>query len=93
MQDEPKSLPDALDLFRDVPCTVQVVLGTGRISLRRCLHLEPDSVIRLEQSAGEDLAVSVNGVPIAQAEVMVIDETMAVRITHIVAPPGQESHA
>jgi flagellar motor switch protein FliN len=81
---------DALALFRDVSCPVDVVLGVGQISLRRCLALERGSVVRLHQSAGEDLQVTVNGVRIAHAEVVIIDETVAVRLTHFAGPVGRE---
>jgi flagellar motor switch protein FliN/FliY len=63
------------------------------LSLRRCLGLERGSVVRLQQSAGEDLVVSVRGVAIAQAEVVIIDETIAVRVTHLAGPIGRERRA
>jgi flagellar motor switch protein FliN/FliY len=81
---------DPFALFRDVSCPVDVVLGVGQISLRRCLALERGSVVRLHQSAGEDLQVMVNGVRIAHAEVVIIDETVAVRLTHFAGPIGRE---
>jgi flagellar motor switch protein FliN/FliY len=81
---------EGFGLFRDVSCPVDVVLGVGQISLRRCLALERGSVIRLQQSAGEDLQVIVNGVRIAHAEVVIIDETVAARLTHFVGPMGRE---
>jgi flagellar motor switch protein FliN/FliY len=84
---------DPFALFRDVVCPVEVVLGTGSLSLRRCLGLERGSVVRLQQSAGEDLVVSVRGVSIAQAEVVIIDETIAVRVTHLAGPVGRERRA
>lgn len=84
---------DPFALFRDVVCPVEVVLGTGSLSLRRCLGLERGSVVRLQQSAGEDLVVTVRGVSIAQAEVVIIDETIAVRVTHLAGPIGRERRA
>jgi flagellar motor switch protein FliN/FliY len=81
---------DPLALFRDVSCPVDVVLGLGQITLRRCLALERGSVVRLNQSAGEDLQVMVNAVRIAHAEVVIIDETVAVRLTHFAGPIGRE---
>ena len=84
---------DPFALFRDVVCPVEVVLGTGSLSLRRCLGLERGSVVRLQQSAGEDLVVSVRGVSIAEAEVVIIDETIAVRVTHLAGPIGRERRA
>ena len=84
---------DPFALFRDVVCPVEVVLGTGSLSLRRCLGLERGSVVRLQQSAGEDLVVSVRGVAIAQAHQVIIDETIAVRVTHLAGPIGRERRA
>jgi flagellar motor switch protein FliN/FliY len=81
---------DPFGLFRDVSCPVEVVLGTGQISLRRCLALERGSVVRLHQSAGEDLQVVVNGVRIAHAEVVIIDETVGVRVTYFAGTIGRE---
>jgi flagellar motor switch protein FliN len=81
---------EGFGLFRDVSCPLDVVLGVGQISLRRCLALERGSVVRLHQSAGEDLQVMVNGVRIAHAEVVIIDETVAVRLTHFATPIGRE---
>jgi flagellar motor switch protein FliN len=83
---EPPSSQDPFARFRDVTCPVEVVLGTGKLSLRRCIGLERGSVVRLNQSAGEDLYVAVKGVRIAQAEVVIIDETIAVRVTHMAGP-------
>jgi flagellar motor switch protein FliN/FliY len=81
---------DAFALFRDVTCPVEVILGTGQISLRRCLALERGSVVRLQQSAGEDLQVIVNGIKIAHAEVVIIDETVGARITYFAGAIGRE---
>jgi flagellar motor switch/type III secretory pathway protein FliN len=84
---------DPFALFRDVVCPVEVLLGTGSLSLRQCLGLERGSVVRLQQSAGEDLVVSVRGVSIGLAEVVIIDETIAVRVTHLAGPIGRERRA
>jgi flagellar motor switch protein FliN/FliY len=81
---------DPFGLFRDVSCPVDVVLGMGQISLRRCLALERGSVVRLHQSAGEDVQVMVKGIRIAHAEVVIIDETVAVRLTNFAGPIGRE---
>ena len=33
----------------DVTCRVEVIVGSGSITVRDCLKLERDSIIRLEQ--------------------------------------------
>lgn len=80
---------DPFARLRDVVCPVEVVLGTGTMSLRRVLTIERGGVVRLAQSAGEDLFVTVNGIRLAEAEVVIIDETIAVRVTHLARPSGE----
>jgi flagellar motor switch protein FliN/FliY len=77
----------------DVVCRVDVVLGTGTITVRDCLKLQRATVIRLKQPAGSDLEVRVHGVPAAMGEVVIIDDSTAVRVTGILPPPGTEALA
>ena len=77
--------------LHDVTCDVHVVLGTGTLSVRECLELRRHSVMRLVQNAGADLQVVVNGVLVALGEVVIIDDSTAIRITEIAAPPSSES--
>ncbi|HTV00775.1 MAG TPA: FliM/FliN family flagellar motor switch protein [Luteitalea sp.] len=75
------SLPPALASFGDVRMHVDVVLGKGSMSLRACLGLQRGSVVRLTQSAGQDLFVLVNDVPVARGEVVIIDDSVSLRLT------------
>jgi flagellar motor switch protein FliN len=76
------------DRLQDVQCRVEVVLGTGTVSVRDCLTLRRQSVLRLNQSAGADLQVRVNGVPIALGEVVIVDDSTSIRLTEITPPPS-----
>ena len=75
----------------DVRCPVSVVLGTGSISVRQCLALGPRSVVRLRQSAGEDVQVVVGDVTLARAEVVIVEDSTAVRLTEILRPAGGDA--
>lgn len=77
----------ALVPFYDLRCPVTVQLGTGTVTVRRLLTLERNSVLRLVQAAGDELEVLVNGVPIAKAEVVIIEDATSVRITEILPSP------
>lgn len=79
--DEPAS--GSFEPYRDVRCPVSVVLGTGTISVRQCLALERASVIRLQQTAGDDVMVVVKGVKLARGEVVVVEDSTAIRLTEI----------
>jgi flagellar motor switch/type III secretory pathway protein FliN len=73
----------------DVVCRVDVVLGTGRITVRDCLKLTRLSVVRLAQAAGSDLEVRVHGVRAASGEVVIIDDSTAIRVTGVTPQPGE----
>jgi flagellar motor switch protein FliN/FliY len=81
----------ALQPLSDVVCQIDVLLGTATVSVRECLHWKRNSVIRLRQSAGADMQVTINGVPVAIGEVVIVDDSTAVRVTEILAPPSSES--
>ena len=81
------SLRDMLDLV----CEVDVVLGTGRISVRDCLKMQPHTVLKLQEPAGSDLEVRVRGVPTVKGEVMIVEDTTAIRVTQVTPPPNSEA--
>ena len=72
--------------LRDAICRVELLLGSGSMSLRDCLALATGSVIRLSQPAGGYLQVVANGLPLARGEVVMLDQTVAVRIIDILPP-------
>jgi len=74
----------------DVVCQVEVMLGAAAMSVRNCLALRRDAIIRLTKVAGGDMQVIVNGIVVAYGEVVILDESTAVRITELVAPPSNE---
>ena len=84
------TLPESLATMLDVQCTVEFVIGTGVLKVRDCLRLDRNSVVRLAQSAGADLEIRVHGVPIANGEVVIIDDDTALRVSRIVPPSGVE---
>ena len=75
----------------DVKCLVEFILGTGTITIRECLRLAPQSILRLNQSAGSDLTVRVHNVTLAIGEVVIADQTTALRISRVTPPAGVET--
>jgi flagellar motor switch/type III secretory pathway protein FliN len=83
-------VPHALAVYApmlDVRCPVAVMLGLGSITVRECLALGVNSVLGLRQSAGEDLSLTVKGVTLARGEVVIVEDSAALRVTEIAAPP------
>jgi len=75
----------------DVLCTVDFVLGSGSLKVRDCLQLGIHSIVPLQQSAGSDLEVRVHGITIASGEVVIVDDTTALRISKVTPPAGVEA--
>jgi flagellar motor switch protein FliN/FliY len=81
----------SLAWLMDVSCQVDVVLGTCAVTVRDCLALERGSVVRLMQAAGGDLELRAQGVPLAQGEVVVLDDRTHLRINRILPPASSEA--
>ena len=78
--------------FLDIPVTLRTELGRRRYRCERLVGLRVGSVITLERSAGENVALLLNGSRIGDGEIVVIDESMGLRITNIGAhEPGSET--
>ena len=74
-----------LDFVLDIPLTVTVELGRGRMLISKLLKLGQSSVIELTKFAGEPMDVFVNDRLIARGEVVVVDEKFGVRLTDIIS--------
>jgi flagellar motor switch protein FliN/FliY len=82
---------DLLTPLHDVVCQVEVMLGSAAMSVRDCLELRRDEIIKLSQAAGGDMQVVINGIVVAHGEVVIVDESTAIRVTELVAPPSNEA--
>jgi len=82
--------PATVAPLNDVVCGIDVILGTAVMSVRECLRLRRHSIIRLAQGAGGDMTMLANGISLAAGEVVIIDDSTAIRITDILAPPSSE---
>jgi flagellar motor switch protein FliN/FliY len=85
---EPSIAPARLP-FRDVPVVIEVLLGNGTMPLGQLVSLAPGVVLRLDSAAGVDLVVRARGVPMALGEVVIIEDSVATRVTHVLAPNGE----
>ncbi|MEZ5321069.1 MAG: FliM/FliN family flagellar motor switch protein [Microthrixaceae bacterium] len=81
-------LARGLALLSDVNMVVTAELGRSHLRLAELLALEPGSVIGLERQAGSPVDLLINGSPFARAEVIVIEDNYAVRITELLGGAG-----
>ena len=75
-----------IELLMGVTLQVTVEIGRTKLAIRDVLSLTPGSIVELDKLAGEKVDVLVNGLAIAQGEVVVVDENFGVRITDVVSP-------
>jgi len=73
-----------IDILLDMDVPVTVVLGATRVPVRRLLQLGPGSVLRLDKSVEAPAELFLKDSRFAEAEVVVVDNRFAVRITQIV---------
>ena len=78
--------------LKNVRLNVSADLGSTPMMVREILELKQGSVVPLDKPAGEMSDVFVNGVPLAKGEVVIIGDSLHVRIAEIfgAAEPGKE---
>ena len=84
-----RPLDAARAAFRDVPIVIEVLLGKGTLPVRQLLRLEPGMVLRLDSAAGADLIIRATGIPVCLGEVVIIEDSVAARVTHVLLPNGE----
>lgn len=75
-----------IDVLLDVPLEMVVELGRSEMQVKDVLDLASGSVVELDRMTSEPINVLVNGKLVARGEVVVVDESFGVRISHIVSP-------
>ena len=67
--------------FSELLFDINVDLDTRVMTVSEVLDLKPGSVIRMNRSAGDNIGIQVGGALIGYGEIVVIEDTMGVRIT------------
>lgn len=80
----PASLSAGLDKLVNVELGVSVELGRAFVTLSDVLEYDVGSIVELNRAAGAPVDIRVNGMLLAQGEVVLINDEYAVRITAIV---------
>ena len=65
----------------DIPVQVEVELGRRIMTIAQILELGPESVIRMQRSAGDNIDILVGGTVIGYGEIVIIEDAVGVRIT------------
>jgi flagellar motor switch protein FliN/FliY len=76
------------DLYK-VPFTITAELGQTQMKVRDVLALKVGSLVVLDKYAGQLADLRVNGIPMAKGEVVVIGDSINVRIADTATPEDQ----
>ncbi len=84
--DAPRADADGagLELMLDLPLDVTVELGRTMMQLGEALALQPGSIIELNRLPGEPLDMHINERLVARGEVVVVNDSLGLRITEII---------
>ena len=72
-----------LDLLLDIQMPITVMLGRAEVPLKKLMQLAPGSVLSLDKSIGQPAELFVQDIPVATADVIVVDNNFAVRIREL----------
>ncbi|MFB3776042.1 MAG: flagellar motor switch protein FliN [Bryobacteraceae bacterium] len=85
LREIPPQASATLDLLRDVELPVSVSFGRAQLALRDVLRLAAGSVIELDRSIDEPVALIVNDTVVALGDVVVIEGNYGMRIQRIMS--------
>jgi len=71
---------EVLQRFGELPFALELELGTLSMSIGELFQLREGSVLRTDHVAGAPFPLFAGNVKLAEAEVIVIDDTVSVRI-------------
>ncbi len=65
----------------DIPLYIDVELARKKMAVGEILTLDSGSVVKMMRAAGENIDILVGGTLIGSGEIVIIEETVGVRIT------------
>jgi len=83
----------AVDDLKNVRLTITADLGEAPMLVREVLDLKQGSIVPLDKLAGEMTDIYVNGIPLAKGEVVVIGDSLHVRVGEILGVAASEKEA
>jgi flagellar motor switch protein FliN/FliY len=72
---------ETIGVMDDVPVPIEIELDRKPMTVAEILALEPESVIELSRSAGENISIWVSDRLVATGEIVILEDSMGVRIT------------
>ena len=67
----------------DIPLPLEVEIDRRPMAVSEIMGLRIGSLIVMKRSAGENIDIYIGGVRVGSGEILIVDNTMAVRITNL----------
>lgn len=74
---------EVLHHFLDIPIEITIQLANRTMKVRDILQLQPDSIVELPKSAGENVDILMNDRLVAFGEVMELEGSTGIRLTDL----------
>ena len=65
----------------DIPAHIDVELDRITMTIRDLLALQAGTVIKTSRAAGENIGISIGGALVGSGEIVIMEESVAIRIT------------
>lgn len=72
-----------LELVKDIPMDIEVVLGTTRVPLGKLFSLDKGGIVELDCNVHDPVELMANNKLLAKGEVVMINDQLGIRITEI----------
>jgi flagellar motor switch/type III secretory pathway protein FliN len=82
---------EALQRFEDLPFPAEVELGSLVLTIGEILALREGAILRTDCPAGAPVALQVGGIRFATAEIVVVNDSLSIRITRLIEHPKASS--
>jgi flagellar motor switch protein FliN/FliY len=79
---------DVLQRFGELPFVLELELGTLSMTIGDIFQLQEGSVLRTDHPAGAPFPLFASDVKLAESEVIVIDDTVSVRVQKMLQKSG-----
>lgn len=86
-ENAPRKVLDAVHFehLANINIDITAELGRSKVPIKYALELDRGSMVQLDSLNGEDVKVFANGVEVARAQIVVVEENFGLRITKIVS--------
>lgn len=85
LKEKQTRLKTSLEIVKDVPVTLQVIIGRSAMTLETLLSLKKEAVVALDTLTTDPVEVHLNGQVIARGQLVIAEDHFGVKITELLS--------